>query len=146
MPARSIWNSWKAAFAGSHSSCEIALDSRHERDRSSAICSSVDGADRDVGRVQLEREAHVVPLEQRVGGDRRDEVAAARLDGQQALRDEAGQRVVHGAPRDAELGRELVQAQLRARPRIARRTALPQRLVDLLVEVRAREQGRHGQM
>ena len=53
-------------------------------------------------------------------GHRRDEVAAARLDAQKALRDEAGQRMVHGAPRDAQLGRELVQAELRAGARVAR--------------------------
>ena len=74
---------------------------------------------------------------------RRDVVAAARLDREQALRDEARQRVVHRAARDAELGRELVQAQLRARARVAAQHALPQRLVDLLVEVRAREHRRH---
>jgi len=103
----------------------------------------VGGVDGDVRRVELEGEAHLVPLEQRVGGDRSDEIAAPGLHGQQALRDEARQGVVHRATRHPELGGELVQAQLRARAWISSQHALPQRLVDLLVEVRAREHCRH---
>ena len=122
VPARSIWNSWKAALAASHSSCEIAASDSTISARNRSSFAPVDRADRALGRVQLEREAHVVPVDQRLRRHRRDVVPAARLDREQALRDEARQGMVHRAARDAELGRELVQAQLRAGPGSRRST------------------------
>ena len=117
MPARSIWHSWNAAFAVSHSSCEIAATVASESSRSRASWAASSVPDRALGRVQLERQPNVVPLATACARDRRDVVAAPRLDGQEPFGDESRQRVVHGAARDAELGGELVQEQLRARAR-----------------------------
>jgi len=102
------------------------------------------GVDRDVGGVELEGEAYLVALDQRVGVHGRDEVAAPRLHGQKPLGHEPRQRVVDRAPRDAQLGGELVEAELRARAGIARKDPLAERLVDLVVEVGAGEQDGHG--
>ena len=102
------------------------------------------GVDRDVRRVELEREPHLVALEQRLRRHGRDEVAAARLDAQEALGDETRQRVVHRASRHAELRRELVQAELRAGAGVAGQDPLAERRVDLVVEVRPRRQDGHG--
>ena len=78
---------------------------------------SGDPADGCLGRVQLERPADVVALDECRRGQRVDVVAAARLDREQALGDEPGEGVVDGAAGDAEIGGELVQAELRARSR-----------------------------
>ena len=98
---------------------------------------------RALRRQQLQREPHVVALGQRLGGDGRDEVAAPRLHGEQALRDEARQRVVHRAARDAELVREGVQADLASGRVLPREDAPAQLVVHLLVEVHAGEGGCH---
>jgi len=52
--------------------------------------------------------------------------------------------VVNRAPGDAELGGELVQAELLAGAVLAREDAGAKGRVDLFVEVRAREDGGHG--
>ena len=104
------------------------------------------GVHRDVCGMRLERQPDVVPLEERSSRDRGDEVPAARLDGQQPLGDEARQRVVDGAPRDPQLGGELVEAELLARAVLPREDPAPEGLVDLLVEVRAREEVATAQM
>ena len=114
----------------------------HQRPEA-AEARRVDGADGPLRRMQLERQPDVVPVVHGRGRHRRDVVAAARLDREEPLRDESGESVVHGAAGDAELGCELVQAQLRPGPRIAPEYALPERFVDLLVQVRARERHRH---
>ena len=75
-----------------------------------------DASDRPLGCVQLEREPHVVSLRERLRRHGRDVVAAPRADGEKPLGHEPRQRVVDGAPRDAELGGELMEAQLRAGP------------------------------
>ena len=77
----------------------------------------IDGADGALRRVQLEREPDVVAVADRRRRHGRDVVAAPRLDREEPFGDEPGEGVVHRAARDAELGRELVQAQLRARAR-----------------------------
>ena len=109
-----------------------------------AICSSDAVSTATSAAWELEREPDVVALEERLARDRGDEVAAPGLDGQEPLGHEPRERVVHGAARDAELGRELVEAELRARAVLARQDPAPQRVVDLLVEVRAGKEGRHG--
>ena len=108
-----------------------------------AEARGIDDADGSLGRMQLEREPDVVPVVDDRGRHGRDVVAAARLDREEPLGDEPGQGMVHGAAGDAELGGELVQAQLRARPGVAPEHALPESLVDLLVQVRALERRRH---
>ena len=75
---------------------------------------AADPPDGRLRRLQLERQPDVVALRDRRPGQRRHVVAAARLDGEETLCDESGEGVVDGAARDAELGRELVQAHLLA--------------------------------
>ncbi len=82
--------------------------------RRAGRCSSC--SDRALRGEELECQAHVVALRERTRGHGRDVVPAPRPHGEQPLGDEARQRVMHGASGHAELGRERVQAQLRARP------------------------------
>ena len=120
LPARSIWNSWKAAFAASHSSCEIASSVASHQASGSARAAPRRGA-RPCARRRAARARAARRSRRRARlGHGGHVVAAPRLHRQQALRDEPRQRVVHGAARDAELGRELVQAELGARPGLAR--------------------------
>jgi hypothetical protein len=97
--------------------------------------ADADGADRTLGREQLQREPDVVSLRDCLRGHGRDVVAASRPDGQETFGDETGQRMVDGAPRDAELRREDVQAELRAGRLPARQDARSELFVDALVEV-----------
>ena len=83
--ARSIWNSWKAALAASHSSCEIAASVASRRSAKRSSRAVVDAADGELGREQLEREPYVVALGDRARGHGRDEVAAPRAYAQEAL-------------------------------------------------------------
>ena len=146
MPARSIWYSWNAAFAVSHSSCEMAAIGGVEELAEPRQLLGRQPPDRPLRGMQLERDAHVVPLLERVRGDRRHVVPAPGLHREEPFGDETRERVVHRAARHAQLGGELVQAQLLARAGGAGEDPLPQRLVDLFVEVRARQGGRHTQM
>ena len=101
-----------------------------------AQLGAADLADGALGRLQLEREPHVVALRDRRLGQRRDVVAAPRLHGQQALGDEPRQRVVDGAARDTERRGQLVQAHLLARAELAADELRLQRLVDAVVQIR----------
>ena len=96
----------------------------HENPKADELRTS-DRPDRARRRVQLERQPDVVALDERGRRHGRHVVAAARLDRQQPLGDEARERVVDGAARDTELGRELVQAELGPGAGIAPEHALP---------------------
>ena len=143
MPARSIWCSWKAALAQSHSSCEIAAAVASS---SSAKCSRrvvLDAADGALGREELECEPDVVALGDRAHGDGRDVVPATWPHAQEPFGDETRQRVMHGTARHAELVGERVQAQLRARRLLAREDPRAELVVDALVEVDGGESDGH---
>jgi hypothetical protein len=93
-----------------------------------------DGAGGLLGGEELERESDLVGVLDGRRRQRRDEVAAARLDDQQPFSDEASERVVDRAARDPEAGRQLVQAELLVRAVVAVEQALPEQGVDLLVQ------------
>ena len=130
----------------SHSSCEIAALVLFEELPEPGQLGRTETPYRALRRVKLEGAAYVVPFLERVRGDRRHVVAAPSLHGEETLGDETRERVVHRAARNPELGRQLVQAQLLSRPRRTGQDAAPQRLVDLLVQVRPRQRRRHTQM
>src|SRR4029450_5604230 len=84
----------------------------------------------------LECESNVVPLRERIGGHWCDVVAVSRPHGQQPFRHEPGQRMVNRTARDAELVRQVVQAQLLAGGVPTREDSPAKLSIHLLVEVR----------
>ena len=143
MPATSIWCSWNAALAVSHSSCEIAAFVLSRSSAKRASCAGVEAADRALGGEELECEPHVVALGHRARRHRRDEVTASRSHGEQALGDEPRERVMNGTAGDSELGREHVEAELASGRLLPREHSHPQLVVDALVEVRSGERPGH---
>ena len=90
---------------------------------------------------QLERLAHVVRLADRRDGERLHEVSEVRLHLDEPFGDEPGQRLLDGTAGDAVGCRELLEAELLAGCQLARGERFLQARVDLVVEIRARQDG-----